>query len=192
MCAAMMTYGGMMNAEWRERMVKMWRNILCEMRMKYCEDWQECCEEMCCMNMRENRDMNLTENMMIIENTNRIPMLVDPQNQISTTMCNMLKNCEEELCVYNINESDCMRNVKMSMSQGKWVLIEGVNKNIPSVVHELRKMQPMSSCKNRMMISTNMTNLTMPVSMMSQVCVINCTMTNRRMENMLLCEMMNV
>ena len=30
--------------------------------------------------MKEIRDRNLIENMMIIENTNKIPMLVDPQN----------------------------------------------------------------------------------------------------------------
>ena len=78
MCAAMMTYGCMMTAEWRERMVKMWRNILCEMRMNCSENWQECCEEMCCHNMRENRDMMMTENMMMIEKTNKMPMFVDP------------------------------------------------------------------------------------------------------------------
>ena len=95
MCAAMITYGGMMTAEWREKMTKMWRNVLCEMKMNCCENWQECCEEMCHMNMRETRDMNMTENMMIIENTNRIPMLVDQQNQMPTTMNTILKNCGE-------------------------------------------------------------------------------------------------
>ena len=75
------------------------------------------------------KDDNSTENGIIIDKTRRWPLMIDPQNQANKFIKNLSKEHPEGIDVVKIGET-LMRTLELAVQYGKWVLLEGVQKEL--------------------------------------------------------------
>ena len=73
------------------------------------------------------KDDTSTENGIIIENTKRWPLMIDPQNQANNFIKNMGK---DKLEVVKPTESNFMKVIEKSILFGQWVLLENVSREL--------------------------------------------------------------
>lgn len=76
------------------------------------------------------KDDTSTENGIIIEKTKRWPLMIDPQSQANKFIKNLGSKHEEGINVVKTTEPNLMRTIELAIQFGKWVLLEGVGKDL--------------------------------------------------------------
>jgi dynein heavy chain len=76
------------------------------------------------------KDDTSTENGIIIDKTKRWPLMIDPQSQANKFIKNIGAKHEEGINVVKTTEANLMRTIELAIQFGKWVLLEGVGKDL--------------------------------------------------------------
>ncbi len=134
--AGMIAYSGPFTAEYRSRMEKTWSKRLVEIGIEHTEN----------VTMRGflgvpviiqswniaglPKDDTSTENGVIIDKTKRWPLMIDPQNQANKFIKNLGTKHEEGVNVAKPTEANLMRTIELAVQFGKWVILEGIGKDL--------------------------------------------------------------
>ena len=172
MKAAMIVYGGMLNCEERESMKKNWRAKL-SYNGVFFDDKIMMMDE-CMMN---EVDMMMEENMWILSNCKRVPLYIDPQHEMTNMMKNYLQRKGEGVCVLNENTRDLMNCIRREVLCGKWVIVEEIKECQKFMIEQIMQMKD-----RKVILCTHNYHMNVPHT----VCKVNCCITPKRAEHMLL------
>ena len=76
------------------------------------------------------KDGTSIENGILIDKSRRRPLMIDPQNQANKYIKNLGRDTKGDIVVQKVNDSSLMRNIEQALQFGKWVLVEGLGKEI--------------------------------------------------------------
>lgn len=145
--AGMILYAGPFTSEYRTTLEKMWVQKLVEMKLSHTVDirmtkflgdnvkileWNLC---------GLPKDETSIENGIIIDKSQRWPLMIDPQNQANKFIKNMGEKVQERMDPIKASSNSLMSQLEIRIQNGDWALVENVGINLdPSLEPILQRL----------------------------------------------------
>lgn len=139
--AGVVAYMGPFLHQYRQRAVESWTQMCCERHILVSEDFSL---EKFCGNPIDIQEWKLQQlpsdsfsvnNAVIMRNSSRWPLLVDPQQQANTWIRN--RERENNLVVVRLSEKDYLRTIRQAIVDGHPVLLENLDETLDPMLDNL-------------------------------------------------------
>lgn len=147
--AGMIAYSGPFTALYRSDLEKEWAQKISQLGIKVSEgvSMKKIMEDPVTIKtwtMAQLPSDNLSiENAIIIFNSRRWPLMIDPQNQANKFIKNLAKDadsCTHGIKYYKMSDPSLMKYLELSIQHGEWFLVENVSEELdPSLEPILQK-----------------------------------------------------
>jgi dynein heavy chain len=153
--AGMVSYAGPFVSEFRMELEKSWVNKLKEMGLEFTPDIRMSKflgDPVKILNWNLNglpKDDTSIENGIIIDKSERFPLMIDPQNQGNKYIRNLGVQKNERFEPIKASSSTLMKQLEQKIQNGEWALIENVSVSLDPAFEPILKKQVISSGGNK-------------------------------------------
>lgn len=138
--AGFIAYLGAFTSEFRLKAIKIWKDLVKEYKVPCSENYQLVDTLGDLVKIREwqinglPRDNYSTENGIILANSRRWPLMIDPQGQANKWI---RKQHKDQLKVIKLSDGDYLRTLENALQFGAPVLLENINENLDPALEPL-------------------------------------------------------
>ena len=144
--AGTISYAGAFTPEFRKMLVEMWQGELVKSGLPHTEgcDIQQTLADPVLIRQwnicKLPSDTHSVENGIIMSESKRYPLIIDPQNQANRYIKNMGKDqsfCENGLEVCKMTDKNFLRSLENGVRFGKWILMENIGEELDASIEPL-------------------------------------------------------